>query len=188
MPASSSAGSVLPEPRGLSGAGAPHGEGPGNTQQTSNGTNRIAVALNAASWLGGLVVAAVVIIGVGIGLSVALRTVSRAEQRADANNRVALTRIAIRRANEQVRVAYAQVGAAQADAQARYTEAVGIRRAEDLIATGKLTNPYLQYLAIEAQRAVATSGRNNTLIYLPSGNGGVPLVQSVNHPTATAGP
>jgi hypothetical protein len=45
-----------------------------------------------------------------------------------------------------------------------------------VIARG-LTPSYLQYEAIQAQKAVATSGRNNTLIYLPSGSGGVPLVQ-----------
>jgi hypothetical protein len=40
-----------------------------------------------------------------------------------------------------------------------------------------LTSRYLQYQAFQAQQAVATSGRNNTLIYLPSGTSGVPLVQ-----------
>jgi hypothetical protein len=40
-----------------------------------------------------------------------------------------------------------------------------------------LTPQYLQYEAIQAQKAIATSGRNNTLIYLPSGRTGVPLVQ-----------
>jgi hypothetical protein len=40
-----------------------------------------------------------------------------------------------------------------------------------------LTGHYLQHEAIQAQKAVATSGRNNTLIYVPSGSNGVPLTQ-----------
>ena len=39
-----------------------------------------------------------------------------------------------------------------------------------------LSANYLQHEAIQAQKAIATSGRNNTLIYVPSG-GNVPLVQ-----------
>jgi len=50
------------------------------------------------------------------------------------------------------------------------------QRAQDEISK-TLTDRYLQYLAIQAQKSVGTSGRNNTLIYLPSGTNGVPLVQ-----------
>jgi hypothetical protein len=114
--------------------------------------------------------------GTGIALSAASQAYSRAEARANAENQVALTRIGIRRANQQTLVTRAQIGATQADAQERYQEAVGIRRAQDVISS-TLTSQYLQYEAIQAQRAVATSGRNNTLVYLPSGTSGVPLVQ-----------
>jgi hypothetical protein len=86
-------------------------------------------------------VAVVVAVGAGVGLSAAVSSYSRAEKRANANNQVALTRIAIRRENQQTLVADAQLGAAQANAQARYDEAVGIRRAEDAI-SGKLTPQY----------------------------------------------
>jgi hypothetical protein len=58
----------------------------------------------------------------------------------------------------------------------RFAEAVGIRRAQNEISQ-TLTSHYLQYEAIRAQKAVATSGRNNTLICIPSGGNGVPLVQ-----------
>jgi hypothetical protein len=50
------------------------------------------------------------------------------------------------------------------------------RRSQETFMSG-LTTRYLQYEAIEAQKAVATSGRNDTLIYLRSGSCGVPLVQ-----------
>ena len=70
----------------------------------------------------------------------------------------------------------AQIEATEANAQKRFAQAVGIRRAQDEIASS-LTGHYLQYEAIQAQKAVATSGRNNTLIYVPSGSNGVPLFQ-----------
>jgi hypothetical protein len=111
-----------------------------------------------------------------VGISAGVNAYTRAEQRANANNRVELARIEIKRAAQQALVTRAQIQAAKADAQKRYEDAVGIRRAQDVISS-TLTSQYLQYEAIQAQKAVATSGRNNTLVYLPSGTSGVPLVQ-----------
>ena len=118
----------------------------------------------------------VLLVGVGVGLSAALKAYGRAEERADARNRVTLTHIAINRARQQARITRAQIEAKKADAEKRVAEAVGIRRAQNEIAS-TLTGHYLQYEAIQAQKAVATSGRNNTLIYVPSGSNGVPLIQ-----------
>ena len=153
--------------------GAPPGGGadPGAGEQ---GSAPIAVRL--VLWGSGAVLALVVLVGVGIGISAALKAYGRAEERADARNRVALTHIAIRRAQQQSRITRAQIQATEADAQKRFAQAVGIRRAQDEIASS-LTGHYLQYEAIQAQKAVATSGRNNTLIYVPSGSNGVPLFQ-----------
>jgi Sec-independent protein translocase protein TatA len=105
----------------------------------------------------------------GVGLSAGLKAFKRAEQRADAENRIRLTRIETKRAR-------AQIATTEAQAQARYRDAVGRRRAQDEIRR-TLTGRYLQYQAIQAQKSIGTSGRNNTLIYLPSGSSGVPLVQ-----------
>ncbi|HEY0515902.1 MAG TPA: hypothetical protein VGD00_02170 [Solirubrobacteraceae bacterium] len=118
----------------------------------------------------------VLVVGVGIALSAAVKAYTRAEQRYDAENRVSLTHIAIRQAEQHAQITRAQIVATQADADKRFAEAVGIRRAQDEISR-TLTGNYLQYEAIQAQKAVATSGRNNTLIYVPSGGNGVPLVQ-----------
>jgi hypothetical protein len=118
----------------------------------------------------------VLIVGVGIALSAAVKAYKRAEQRADADNKVTLAHIAIRRAQQDALITRAQIVATQADADKRFAEAVGIRRAQDEISR-TLTGNYLQYEAIQAQKAVATSGKNNTLIYVPSGPNGVPLVQ-----------
>ena len=43
----------------------------------------------------------------------------------------------------------------------------------------RLTAQYLQHEAIEAQKAMAGSP-NHTVIYIPSGRNGVPLVSTVN--------
>jgi hypothetical protein len=120
--------------------------------------------------------ALVALVGLGTGISAALKAYSRSEQRADAENRVRLTHIAIRREKQQVRITRAQIAATEADAEKRYQEAIGIRRAQNEISR-TLSDHYLQYEAIRAQKAVATSGRNNTIIYVPSGSNGVPLVQ-----------
>jgi hypothetical protein len=111
-----------------------------------------------------------------VGLSAAVQSYKRAEQRANADNRVQLTRIDIRNAHQQALVTRARIEASKAEADMRFQDAVGIRRAQDEISR-TLTGQYLQYQAIQAQKAIATSGRNNTLIYLPSGTSGVPLVQ-----------
>jgi hypothetical protein len=127
-------------------------------------------------WGLGSVLGLVVITATGIGLSAGAQAYNRAEERANADNLVRLTRIQIRTAQQQALVARAQVAAAKADAEKQYQRAVGVRRAQNVIMRG-LTPQYLQYEAIQAQKAVATSGRNNTLIYVPSGSSGVPLVQ-----------
>jgi hypothetical protein len=116
-----------------------------------------------------------VITAAGVGLSAGVKAYSRAQLRADAENRVRLTRIDRNRARAQTLVARAQIATTEAQAQARYQDAIGTRRAQDVISR-TLTSRYLQYQAIQAQQAVATSGRNNTLIYVPSG-GNVPLAQ-----------
>jgi hypothetical protein len=127
---------------------------------------------------------------VGVGLSAGVQAYRRAEERANAENRVKLTHIEISRARQQAKITRAQIAATQANAEKRYQESVGIRRAQDEIAKS-LTGQYLQHEAIQAQKAVSTSGRNNTIIYVPSGANGVPLVQdpqNVNRLRPTAPP
>ena len=127
-------------------------------------------------WSSAAVLGLVLLVGVGIGLSAVGKAYTRAEQRADAENRVRLTHIEISRAKQQALISRAQIQATEADAEKRVAEAVGIRRAQnEIIRT--LTGHYLEHEAIQAQKAVATSGRNNTLIYVPSGSNGVPLIQ-----------
>jgi TolA-binding protein len=134
------------------------------------------IARKFSFWGGLAIVTLVVMVGVGVALSAAVKAYTRAEQRLNAENQVKLTHIAISRAQQQALITRAQIEATQADAEKRVAQAVGIRRAQNEISQ-TLTSHYLQHEAIQAQRAIATSGRNNTLIYVPSGDNGVPLVQ-----------
>jgi hypothetical protein len=165
----------MPEsaPKQAKPVGAPRAGGP---DPTAGGRGGMSVARKLALWGTAGALTVVLVTGLGIGLSAAGRAYSRAEQRADAQNRVTLTHIAISRAEQQALITRAQIQATQADADKRFAEAVGIRRAQNEISS-TLTAHYLQYEAIQAQKAVATSGRNNTLIYVPSGPNGVPLTQ-----------
>jgi hypothetical protein len=134
------------------------------------------IARKFAFWVGASILSIALLVGVGIAVSATVKAYGRSELRADAENQVRLTQIAIQRAKQQALITRAQIAATQADAEKRFAQAVGIRRAQDEISQ-TLTSHYLQHEAIQAQKAIATSGRNNTLIYVPSGGNGVPLVQ-----------
>lgn len=103
------------------------------------------------------------------------KSFNRYQKRSDAKNSVQLTHIAIDRARQQARINNAQIAATKAEARKRFAEAQGIRKAQDEI-QATLTERYIQHEAIQAQKAIATSGRNNTVIYVPSGTNGTPLI------------
>jgi hypothetical protein len=144
----------------------------GGADPTAGEQGGPSIARRFVLWGIAAVLTVVLLVGVGVGLSAALKAYSRAEERADAENRVTLTHIGINRAKQEARITRAQIEATEADAEKRVAEAVG---KNEIAST--LTGHYLQYEAIQAQKAVATSGRNNTLIYVPSGFNGVPLFQ-----------
>jgi hypothetical protein len=133
-------------------------------------------------------ITAIVVFVVGMGvLGVAgCKSFNRYQKRADANNRVQVTHINIRNAEQQADVVNAEIKATQAEAKKRVEEAKGIRGAQDEIAA-TLTDRYLQHEAIQAQRAIASSP-SNSVIYVPSGNMGVPLIRDTSNDGApTAG-
>ncbi len=78
-----------------------------------------------------------------------------------------------------IRIAQTQqlVKVEQQKAAIRLADAIGIRKAQDEISK-TLTPLYVQFEAIKAQEKMA-NGRNHTVVYVPSGNNGVPLVQTV---------
>lgn len=107
------------------------------------------------------------------GLTAGVKSFGRYQARADAGNRVKVTAIQIRSAQQQVRVQQqlANVKAAEAD---------GIRRAQDIV-NRTLTPLYVQHEAIQAQERIATSGRNNTVIYVPATTNGTPVITTAGN-------
>jgi hypothetical protein len=117
----------------------------------------------------------VVICIVGIlGLWTGYKVWHRAQVRADANNRVKVTAINIRTAQQQAKVVEAQDATVKAQADQRYIAAVGIRRAQDEVAK-TLTPLYVQFEAVQAQLKMAQS-ENHTVVYVPAGTNGTPVI------------
>lgn len=107
------------------------------------------------------------------------RNQHRTQARYDANNEVAINAIRIRTFQQKVKIA-------QQQAQIRFVNSTGIRKSQDEIAK-TLTPLYVQFEMVQALQAIAQSGRNSSVIYLPSGSAGIPLIQgagpSVGSPT-----
>lgn len=70
-----------------------------------------------------------------------------------------------------------KVKIATQDAAIRQQNAIGIRAAQDEIAK-TLTPLYVQWEMTEALKEIAESGKNNTVIYIPTGSDGLPVVAS----------
>lgn len=80
-----------------------------------------------------------------------------------------------------------EIEIARREKEKRIIEAEGIAQATSIISQ-RLTAPYLQYEAIKAQRDTINSP-NHTIIYIPVGAMGVPLVGNLNlaNPQGTSG-
>ena len=122
--------------------------------------------------------------GIVVLLAVLLATIpaySRYQKRANAANNVKVSAIEIR--NQAQRVLIAKQKAA-----IRQQEAIGIREAQDEIAK-TLTPLYVAFEMTQALQAIATSGKNNSIIYLPTNPAnGLPVVPTSNTaPTRSAG-
>lgn len=134
--------------------------------------NKRKETIKGALIMGGVVLgAAAFILVVLLGSWSAYKGVQRYQRNADAHNQIRVT-------EQQASAARAQIEVIQAEAEQRYQESVGIRRAQDEIAK-TLTPLYVQHEAIEAQLEMARS-QNHTVIWAPSGANGVPLVSTVD--------
>jgi hypothetical protein len=100
------------------------------------------------------------------------KSFNRYQQRADANNRVKVSNIEIRNQAQRVQIAKQQ-------AEIRLQNSIGVRKAQDEIAK-TLTPLYVQFEMVEALKAIATSGSNNSIVYIPSGANGIPLVSTTS--------
>jgi len=128
-----------------------------------------------AGAIAGVVAAVLVVIAIVFGLILGTyamwKATGRYQQRADAQNSVRVSTIEIQNQSQRVLIA-------QQQAQIRKENAVGIREAQDEIAK-TLTPLYVQFEMTEALKEIARSGSNNSTVFIPSGPGGIPLVQGV---------
>jgi len=139
----------------------------------------------AFAWIAAVVV--VVLIGFafisGIGAfsrwqGRANRSQDRQQALLDARNKVKVSHIEIQNQTQRVTVAKQR-------AEIRHEKAVGIREAQDEIAK-TLTPLYVQFEMTQALLAIARSGENSSVVYIPSGANGVPLVATANPDQVTA--
>jgi hypothetical protein len=128
----------------------------------------------------GVIVTAAIVLALAVfaagtvGILSGYKAWHRAQQRADANNRVRVTAINIRTAQQQAKVVAANDDRVRALADQRLIAARGIRNAQDEIQS-TLTPLYVQFEAVQAQLAMAKS-QNHTIIYVPAGTNGTPVI------------
>lgn len=128
----------------------------------------------------GLIVVGFLVTTIVIGGSwFGIKAMARHQKIADANNRVKTTQIEANNKTQLNRIRIAQqsqlIEVAKKDAQIRLENALGIRKAQDEIAA-TLTPLYVQFEMIEALKDIAHNGKNSSLVYIPSGPGGLPIV------------
>lgn len=107
------------------------------------------------------------------------KSFNRYQARADAENAVKVSAIEIRNQTQRVEVAKQQN-------EIKHQLAIGQRKANEEIAK-RLTPLFVQFEMIEALKAIAVSGRNNTVVYIPTGASGVPLVSLSDKPQVFEG-
>lgn len=107
------------------------------------------------------------------------RDQDRNQTQLDAKNKVKVSNIEIQNQTQRVQVAKQQ-------AEIRLQNAIGIREAQDQIAK-TLTPLYVQFEMTQALLAIAKSGKNSSVVYIPAGAGGIPLVSNVD-PTQVTKP
>lgn len=100
------------------------------------------------------------------------RSQNRQQTLLDASNKVKVSTIEIKNQNQRIQVAKQQ-------AAIRLENAIGVREAQDEIAK-TLTPLYVQFEMTDALKQIAKSGRNSSVIYLPSGANGIPLVATTD--------
>lgn len=106
-----------------------------------------------------------------IGLMYGIPSYSRSQTLKNERNQTTVNDIQIAQTQQLVKVQTQK-------AQIAIEEAKGIAESQRII-QNTLTPLYIQYLAIQAQKD-QVNGQNHTIIYVPSGNNGIPLVQTTN--------
>ena len=135
------------------------------------------------AWLGlGLAVILALLLLV-MGAVWGFKAFGRSQATADANNQARINVIkannSVQTTNIQISTEAQQLKVHQEDAAIRQADAVGVREAQDEI-SGTLTPLYVQWEMTQALVQIAQSGKNSSVIYIPSGAGGVPLIANTS--------
>lgn len=138
----------------------------------------------------GVLLVLCLLLGIIMGSVAGFKAFGRSQAMADARNEAS---IALVKANNEVTVTNIQIQTQaqqlkvhQQQAEIRQADAIGIRDAEDAIAA-KLTPLYVQWEYAQALEKIAESGRNNSVVYIPTGAGGVPLIANASGTSVGAG-
>lgn len=139
----------------------------------------------------GILVIVVLVVVVIFGGWAGIKAMHRHQQIADAKNYVKTSQIRAHNQTQlnQIRISQqAQlVEVAKQKAAIRFETSKGIREAQDEIAK-TLTPLYVQFEMVEALKQIANSGQNNTVVYVPSGANGIPLVSGLAGQPAVGSP
>ena len=122
------------------------------------------VILWASAIIGALLLVVILLFGIGF----ANRAYNRYQRVQDIKNQEKVV-------EREIRVQRQQVEVEKEKANIRIAEAEGIAESQRII-DASLTTNYLTYLAIQAQMSLANSD-NDTVIYIPVGENGIPLVR-----------
>lgn len=133
-----------------------------------------------AKWVVSVIVGLVVAIFVmsaGIGAYSRWSQVQSAKNKAhveriNAANQSQVNQLLISSADQQIQIH-------QKQAQIRLADAVGVREAQDEISK-TLTPLYVQFEMVDALKSIAESGKNNTVVYIPTGANGIPLISNAD--------
>lgn len=117
-------------------------------------------------------------VGVIIAMMFGIPAYNRYQNIENANNKVHVTEIEIHNTEQLVDVE-------KKKADIRVAEAIGIAESQRII-NATLTDKYLMHEAIKAQERMAGSP-SHTQIYIPTGQGGIPLVKTVDVPPEREG-
>lgn len=131
-----------------------------------------------AAFLGAIVLLLLVIMGAIWGFNAFGRSQATADAKNQANIRIIAANNEVQRTQIQISNQAQQIKVHQQQADIRKADAVGVRAAQDEIAK-TLTPLYVQWEMTQALVQIAQSGKNSSVIYIPSGAGGVPLVSGV---------
>ena len=108
-----------------------------------------------------------------VALSFGCQAYNRYQARNNANNKVKINNIRIRYYEQEKQIE-------KQKADIRVIQAEGLRKAQDRIAR-TLTPLYVQFELTQAMQAIATSGQNNSIIYIPTNpSSGLPVVPTSN--------